>query len=177
MTNFNLGGLQDWQPAIVGDLIDFDIPGEGFRAVMFDVICDRRVAAYGVSADGETWLLGCGDGQFTCRFTTNQRVGVSFASEDGDAVIFIRSPVQSQVIGESAEASFTTIEPRQAGPSDEVRRMMMIMQLNQQRREAALRAEFAAQVEASRDRSQVIEPEAPAPAPAPSGDKQEEPKQ
>lgn len=157
MSIFNLGGLQEWHPAIVGDLIDFDVPQDGFRAVRFDVIADRRVSAYAVTAEGTTWLLGVGDGQFSCRFTTADRVAISFACEDQDAVIFIRSPVDTQVIGESAEATFTTIEPRQAGPSDDIRRMMMIMQLNQQRREAALRAEFSAQIEASRQQAEVVE--------------------
>lgn len=163
MSNFNLGGLEEWKPALVGDLIEFDAPPDGFRAVRFDVVCDQRVSAYAVTSDGETWLVGAGEGQFSCRFTIQRTVALSFASADADAVIYIRSPVDSQVIGESSEATFTTIEPRQAGPSDEVRRMMMIMQLNQKRREDALRAEFAAQLEASREVDPVIERE-PAPA-------------
>lgn len=163
MANFNLGALVDWEQIGLGELIDFDIPQAGFRAVDFDILADQEIALYGVSEDGETWLLALGDGMMNVKFTTAQRVAVFAKGPDG-ALVSMRTRLRSQVIAENGEPSLTSIQPRVSSQDAEFQRMMMIMRLNTERREAQLRAEIEAlaqRVQAADEAASVIEPEAP----------------
>lgn len=143
MANFNMGALVDWAPVAMGELMDFEVPSDGYRVVDFDLIADRFVTVHAVSVGDETWLVGCGDGLFSIRFSVAEPIGLAVMG-DPEAVVYIRTRVKTQVVPESLDDSYTTIEPRPAGPSDEIKRMMYLMQLNQQRREQALLGELAA---------------------------------
>ena len=140
--NFDMGALVDWREAVVGDLLLFEVPVDGYRNVRFDMCADRFVSVHAIAGD-KTWLVGCGEGRFDVAFSTNESVAICVFG-DKDAVVFMRTHVATQVVGESGEASFTSIEPRPAGPSDEIRRLMLMMRLNAERREAQLRQEFDA---------------------------------
>ncbi|MEO1910152.1 MAG: hypothetical protein ABGX10_06990 [Paracoccus sp. (in: a-proteobacteria)] len=145
MQNFNLGALDLWKQVAVGEILDLEMPSSGSRTVAFDVIANGEVSINCVAGD-DYWLVGCGSGSISCKFTVGQPVGLVFIGEAATD-IFVRTFVDAQVIPESVEASYTTIEPRPAGPSDDIKRMMHIMNINMRRREEALRAEFAQQRE------------------------------
>lgn len=141
MHNFNLGALDLWKQVAVGEILELEMPISGSRTVSFDVIANGEVSINCVAGD-DYWLVGCGSGAISVKFTVGQPVGLVFIGEAATD-IFIRTFVEAQVIPESVEASYTTIEPRPAGPSDDIKRMMHIMNINMRRREEALRAEFA----------------------------------
>jgi len=164
MGRFVMGGLADWEPLAVGELLDFRVVGN-FRAVAFDLIADRQVAVYAVSPVLGERLVAVGFGLMAVSFSASEDCAVSVVG-DPDAAIYVRGRVKTQLMPESGDASFTRIEPRQTGTSDEVRRMMVIMRLNAERREAALRGEFEARL-AAREApppDAVVEPEPPAEA-------------
>lgn len=161
MKNFNMGALQTWRQVGVGELLDFPVPPTGYRAVAFDLISDAAVSVRAVSGD-DAWLIAYGDGLMTVKFAVDDSVGIVIIGP-GDADVFIRTHVDTQVIPESEDATYTTIEPRPAGPSDDIKRMMHWVKLNAQRREKQLLDE----IRSIRDGKQVVEP-APAPVPAPA---------
>ena len=166
MTNFNLGSLRLWRQISTGELLDFDVPLTGPRSVSFDILADDVVSVVAVSGE-DAWLVGHGSGELNIKFNTDVSVAVVVNGDPG-ANVFIRTFVDTQVIPESLDPTYTTIEPRPAGPSDEIRRLMHLQNLNSQRRERALMAEIARLAEASA--AQVLEPaSAPAAAPAPGG--------
>lgn len=156
METFNIGALADWTVVAVGELLTFELPPNGYRRVEFDVIAENYVACRVLSAE-DFWTVGAGDGQFSVRFSTSEPVSIAFFG-DADAVVMIRTRVETQVVQESGEASFTTIEPRRPGPNDEMRRLMHLQRINAERREALLMRELQA------IRGQVAAPPAPVPA-------------
>lgn len=158
MKNFNMGALQTWRQVGVGELLDFPVPQTGYRAVAFDLIADALVAVRAVSGDN-AWLVAYGSGLMTVKFAVDASVGIVVIGT-GDADVFIRTHVDTQVIPESEDATYTTIEPRPAGPSEDIKRMMQWVKLNAQRRENQLLDE----IRSIRDGQQVVDP-APATAP------------
>lgn len=140
MRNFNLGSLSDWFPVGMGELRDLPVPDGGTRSCVIDCIASQYVNVWCVTEDGR-YLVGAGDGQLLLKFVICEPAAL-LVEGDIDAHAFIRTHVQTQLIPESVDPSFTNIEPRPVGPSDEVKRMMQIVQLNNQRRDNALRAEL-----------------------------------
>lgn len=167
MRHFNVGSLNDWEPIATGELRHLEVPG-GYRKVRFEVLCDSHVCVQAVAEDERYWLIGCGEGMFTVEFSTSAPVGIAFVG-DPAAQVYWRTRTATQLLPETDDPSYTTIEPRTAGPSDEVRRLMHIMQINQRQREQMLLDQIADLT----SRGQVIEDEPPAPPPAPA--KPEEP--
>lgn len=159
MFHFNLGNLADWMPVAFGELLEFDVPENGYRAVQFEVMCDRYVAVRVVTGD-QSRLVGYGDGLVSVRFAMDEPFAV-LLDAPGDGEAYVRSGREAQVIPQSEHPSYTTITPRSAGPSDELRRMMLIVKMNADRREAKLKAEM--------DHLRSLIPPTPAePAPAPA---------
>lgn len=142
MQNCNMGSLTSWSRVTMGELLAFDVPAAGVRKVEFDLISDADVSVSAVNGD-EAYLIGYGSGLRTIKFTIDRGVAV-VVNGDANCECFIRTLFDHQVIPESLDPSFTTIEPRNAGPSDEVKRMMHLMRLNEQRREKQLAADRAA---------------------------------
>lgn len=161
MTNFNLGALTDWAPLSTGEVLDFDLPEIGQRQIQFDLMSSAVVEVRVVAGDN-AWLVALGDGYMGVKCVVDRPVGLVVFG-DPNADVFIRTRIETQVIPESTDPSFTTIEPRPAGPSDEVRQMMHIVRINQARREQALMEEMHAL------REELLE-RAPASAPAPASD-------
>lgn len=164
ISNFDIGQLARWKPVGMGELLAFDLV-DGFRAVSFDLIADERVIVRAITQD-QSWTLAVGEGLMTISFTAIDPIAVVVEGPN-DAQVHMRTNVEGQIVPETLDPSFTVIEPRVAGPSDEIKRMMHLMKLNMRQREAQIRAEYDA-------RHAVIEEEQPAPqpAPAPSGEVQ-----
>lgn len=162
MKSFNIGSLRNWRKIPLSELIAFEVPSNGFRAISFEIMAESPVSIRAISGD-DAWLVGTGEGHFICKFSTDVETGVVVMPRDdhaGDPAVFIRTRMATQVIPASGNTSYTNIEPRPAGPSDEVRRMMQIMKINQQRREQHLLQEM--------DRRLKAASQSPAPAPGPA---------
>nr|QPB07457.1 MAG: hypothetical protein [Microvirus sp.] len=170
MQNYNLGSLANWRQIGIGEVLELDIPEVGFRSVAFDVMASGTVAIHAVSGE-DYWLVGYGQGEIAVKFATDRPVGV-VAIGDSAIDVFIRTLVDAPVIPESLEASYTTIEPRPAGPSDDMRKIMHMVRINAERREAELareREELYAEMQALR--AEVARSPESAPV-GPSGDGQ-----
>lgn len=167
MRNYNLNDLRQWKPVGIGEILDFPMPAAGFRAVHFDVIAAGTVAVHAVTAGEQTWVVGYGDGYMEIKFAIDADFGLVFVG-DADTDVFIRSQLDAPIIPESEEASYTTIEPRSPGVSDDFRRMMQIVKLNQARREAEMQAELDRQAQQLANLQAAQQTPAPAPATAPS---------
>lgn len=161
MTNFNMGSLRQWRQIATGELLDFEVTASGPRAVSFDLIADDVVSVSVISSD-DAWLVGHGSGELNIKFATDVPVAVVVNGDPG-VNVFIRTFVQTQVIPESLDPTYTSIEPRPAGPSEEIKRLMHLQRLNAARREQMLLDEIA-QIRAASE-AQLIEPD-PALAPA-----------
>lgn len=161
MKNFNVGALRQWKQVATGEVLDFPTPQNGYRKVTFEVIAGETVAVQAVS-EKAAYLVALGDGHMNVTFSTDAPVGIVFLG-DPEALVFIKTMDATQVIPESHDASYTTIEPRPAGPSDEVKRMMQIMHLNNERRIAQQMEALREEARRARRADPVVEddPEAP----------------
>lgn len=154
--NFNLGSLRQWQQVATGEVLDFPVPEQATRNVSFEVMADSYVSVHAV-LDDCVYLVASGEGLMSVKFTTDEPVGILFKGEPS-ADIFVKTWVGTQVIPESRDPSYTTIEPRPAGPNEEMRRMMHIVRLNQERRER----ELMERLEAMERRANASAPPEPA---------------
>lgn len=165
---FRMNALSSWHAVAVGDVLGFEASASGARSVSFEVMASDHVAVYAAEDGFEPVLVGCGHGQFECRYTVAGASVVTISSAVKDAQVFICIRTEPQLITESGETSFTTLAPRRVGPPDEVQQMMRLMKLNADRREAAIMREMRDLRAALSEREPVlVEPVAPAPAPAP----------
>lgn len=155
MQHFNIGALGSWRPVALGELFDFALPQNGYRSVHFDVMASELVAVYAV-AGASTWLVGVGQGMIECKFSTNEAVGVVVTGPDG-ADVYMRTRIETQVVDVPDDPIFTSIEPRRVGPPDELKRMMLLMQLNMKRREAELMGDMERRLAAIEARPPVTE--------------------
>ena len=136
MQQFNMGALVDWYEVGMGELIAFEVPSNGYRAVSFDIMADRFVSVMAIGSERAV-LVGCGEGRFDVAFSAGENVAISVQG-DPLSVVYLRTRIETQTVPQSQEGSFTTVEPRVAGPSDEVRRLMHIMAINGRQREAQI---------------------------------------
>lgn len=146
MQNYNLGSLRDWSSVAIGEVIGFEVPETGHRTISFEIMSNAHVSVMVMTAGdgdspGEQWLVGAGEGFTSVKFTVDDHVGVSFLG-DPATTVYIRTFIKSQVIPENLDPSYTTIEPRPAGPTEEMRRMMHLVNLNNRRREEHLMQEL-----------------------------------
>lgn len=175
MTNYNMGALSGWKRVAIGELLDFPVPDGAVRAVTFDVMCGAETRVRVIEGDDD-WLVAVGSGFMTVSFTTEKSVGVALFCEvetetdADDGVVrellpdlFIRTFVETQVVPESLDPTFTTISPRPSGPSSEIQQLMKLQALNQKRRDE----QFSAEMAAMRARLERAEKAAAAPAPVP----------
>lgn len=168
MTVFNIKSLLDWSPMAPGDIISFETYGTS-RNIAFTVNVTDRVSVYAsINEDmSDAVLVGASDGMFDCGFAISAQVYVRFDADPATA-IYLRSPAASHVVAKSDEESFTTPTPM-GRRNSELDRVMQLVRINEERRNAqldgeikALRAErLAAQREQARkerEAAQVIEP-------------------
>lgn len=167
MAYFNLGSLRQWQSLATGELLAFPLPAVGFRQVDFDLMADSFVTVHAFAGD-DSWLVAAGEGLISVRFGVADNVSIA-VSGDKDAHVMIRTKCATQVMPENPEPTFTTIEPRPAGPSAEFQRMWQVMQINNRQREQALQHQLQS-LQGRMDALVQAAPAAPvpdAPAPAP----------
>lgn len=129
MTRTNLGALAQWSFCAIGEMHLLEIPDVGYRSVEIDLICDNLVTARCIAGD-QSWIVGHGEGYQELRFAIDQNVSFVLMGEE-NTDCYIRTRAETQVVAETGEISYTSIEPRQPRASDEVTRMMQIMKLNQ----------------------------------------------
>lgn len=123
---------------------EVDFPGDDTQRLRFDIMASGKIRAFmSDDATDEPVLVAYGAGLLRVRCTVYGAAVLQVIGDDECAEVFIRRRRSAQVIAESDVPSFTTIEPRASGPSAEFRRMVHIVQMNAQRREAALRQEMA----------------------------------
>lgn len=161
MPEFNLGNLASWQAVRLGELVDFDVPEHGFRAVRFEVMASDDVVVRVLSGTGH-WVVGTGAGMFSCRFAMDVDFGVCVEGPEGTEV-FLRAGGELPILAESELPSHTVIQPRGPRPGEDLRRLMHQVRLNSERREALLKAEI--------ERLTAASPAAPAPGVAGRGEK------
>lgn len=134
--NYNLGNIRDWSPIGSGELIELAGGKQGYRSIQFELMAPDTCEIYAVGEDWTT-LVGYGAGMISCRFAVQETCALMVSGPEG-ATFHIRLGREPQVISQSGCPSFTRIEPKRAGPTDELRRMMHMVQLNSQNREKAL---------------------------------------
>lgn len=139
-TVFNLGPLLQWIPVAMGDLMRIETPALGYREARFEIIADQRVSVRAMIGDAD-WLVGVGEGLLECRFIIEAPVQLVVEGPKA-ANVWMRSHVGTMVIDEPVDPSFATAEPKHNGPSAEMRRMLHLQRLNNDRREQMLMAEI-----------------------------------
>lgn len=143
---FRLGDLDDWSPLGLGSVMDFGVPDDGGK-VSIRLLAGTAVNVFVTPTDtGTKQLAATGTGNLRVRFTARAPFELSAEPQDATATeieVWVASRREAQVIPEDTAVSYTTLEPRGIQPHDNVRRMMHIMEINNQRREQTLRAELA----------------------------------
>lgn len=157
MSAFHFGALADWSVVPADSELRFATDGQ--RRVSFDLFMVDEGLAEVVSGD-VAFPVALGRGMHEVSFTVSADAVLSVTS---DGLVLIRTRDNPQVVAESVEASYTTIEPRGPRKSDDVLRVERLMQINQQRREAVLMGAIEAlqaQVNAvaAQAAAQVVEP-------------------
>lgn len=97
-------------------------------------------------------LVASGSGKLRVRFSATGTCSVSIAGEAGDVSVINRRD-DPQVVEPPQSVSFTTIEPRSPGVSDDLRRMMHFAGINQRLRERELQAQIDALRESQASRT------------------------
>lgn len=136
MKNFNLGNVRSWMPIGVGEVLDVDCPENGHRTCQFEIMSDADIAVQVVFED-TSYLVGCGVGLLAVKFSIAERCGLVVLGSP-EAQVMVRTHIDTQVIPASLDASYTSIEPREAGPTDELRRIMHLVELKNRQREQEL---------------------------------------
>lgn len=143
MTTFSLGDLASWVPVAPGTQFTIEPGPSGerrFEAAMMLAFGMVVIATHPELMEGEApVILAVGDGAHEVKFTVRDTITMTFAGEES-AIGSVRFRDTSQLLPESDEPSFVTLEPRTRGPNDEVRRLMQIMQLNIKKRDDMLAA-------------------------------------
>jgi len=144
MKTFKLKALADWQRVEPNDVLEFTVnEGEG-RRLALDFNVSAPVQVYGAdNADmvGEV-LLAASEGQFSVECATREPLYVQVRSENPGAVVFYKTWAADHRVAKVSEEKYTSIEMRrQRNP--EMERMMLLMRLNAQAREARLSEEMA----------------------------------
>lgn len=136
MLNFNIGSLAAWIAVSPGEMVEFPVMEGSPRDCVVDFLSDAPVSIRAV-AENQHHLLAFGEGLIQVKFTISQPTAVVVLAHK-DTLVFMRTRVAAQVIPESQEAAYTSIEPRPAGPSQDVLLMQRIMRQNNLRNQQLL---------------------------------------
>lgn len=165
MKTFKLKSLAEWHRVEPSEVLEFAVnEGEG-RRLALDFNVSAPVQVFGAdNADmvGEVLLAAC-DGQFSVECSTRNYLYVQVRAENPGAVVFYKTWAADHRVAKVSEEKYTSIEMRrQRNP--EMERIMLLMRLNAQAREARLAEEMAAlkakldgMVQANGD-GEVVEP-------------------
>lgn len=141
MKTLKNGPLAAWTRVEPGQVLDFKSWKP--RHVKFQVTANSPIEIWAASDPEMTdkILIGCGDEKLQVEYTSTSDSYVMIKAEKKSA-IYVNCPDLDQSVEQSESPSFTSIEPRVRN-NTEVDRMMQLMKLNEQRRDAALAAERA----------------------------------
>lgn len=167
MNSFNIGALAEWE--LIGGIIELPAaPGVVSQHRFLMLTTDAfEVYAADESMDASMLVAAGERGLSRIRFSSIGPVSIDIKGA-GDAYIR-RAYRVPQVLPESEVPSFTTLEPAGPRPGQDLRRMMMAVALNQQRREKMLNAELERLGRRlSAAESRAVPAAAPAASPAPT---------
>jgi len=137
MKTFDLRDPRAWTPVIIGEVLSFDAYSKN-RQIAGTVNATKPVEMW-LSFDGSmsnAILIGAGETNFNFAFTTSIDAHIWFIGDE-TTEIFMRSPALSHYVVATDEPVHTTVVPRQRRNSD-LDRMMYLMRLNENRRDAVL---------------------------------------
>lgn len=140
MTSFSVANVSRWKPVICHGAYTFEIPAAGFRVCQFDVISSAVLEVWACSE--EEVLIAAGAGYLSLKFTINEPTDIEFRWLDREGHASWRTLVEPMTVPRSLEPSYTNIEPRPAGMSAELMRMMRVLELNAEARERGLLREL-----------------------------------
>lgn len=139
MNNFSMGALTDWDEVLDGFVL---LPGvaETLHEHRFEMVSEQLCNVYAKDElDEPAVLVASGAGRSRVKFVSVG--GVTLYFETTGRVFVKRAYRVPQLRRESDVPSFASLEPRVSGPAADLKRMMLAVQINNQRREAALAAE------------------------------------
>lgn len=157
MKHFKNGHIGQWQKVNAGDVFKFE--SNKAKRVEFQVNANSKIEVWASEDEDmkDAVLQGAADDKVAVEFTTLGTVYVQIKAEK-NAAVFVNIPDVDQRIEARDVESYVNIEPRVRN-NDEFARMMKWVQLNEERRNAALqqeRAELAAiKAELSQQKSQT----------------------
>ncbi|MGK7663607.1 hypothetical protein ACSQ8I_21230 [Marinovum sp. E06] len=163
---FDIKNPADWTHVLAGEVIAF--PAKGQRNVRFSLNSTQEVTVW--VADNpdmlDRVLVGRSSGIFECGFSANGETFVQLESNLAP-IIYLRSNARTQFMAGGHGEKYTNVIPQGRRNSD-LDRMMMIMKLNEKRRDEQqrveidrIRAEFEKQAKAAptpEPEPEVVEP-------------------
>lgn len=167
MQVFKIKGLEEWDKLNLSEIIEFPAGYNG-RTISMQINASERVEVYASKSDNMTHetLLASADGLFEVNVSARDSLFLQVRSKSKGTVVFLKTKTADHRVHALNEKKFTSIEMRRRRNSD-VDRMMMLMKLNEARRDQsqkaeidALRAENAAALAAAKAQAEVIENDA-----------------
>ena len=143
MPVFDFGALSAWRGVDREAIISFEADEGQYRQVDIDVLAPDGTEVHVIM--GDSFLsLGHVSRLVTLRYGAQGTSGLSFLTPEGFDHVLVRTKAQPLVISETGAVSLTKAEPRKAsGVEQEMRRLMMLMQMRSEQRIAEREAELA----------------------------------
>lgn len=157
MSEFLIGNVRGWNRLPIGEPVEVAKPG----AHRFEIMTTHMASVRCVTADDE-YVVGAGIGRIGIRMACDVPFTL-LVTADKAAVVTIRERKVS-TIAPPVNDTFATVTPRPAGPGEEIKRMMRMIQINNERREAALLNEVR---RLSSSATRAAAPKEPDPSPDP----------
>jgi hypothetical protein len=167
MQVFKIKGLEEWAKVSPSEILEFPAGYNG-RVISMQMNTSERVEVYAsVSSDmADEKLLASADGLFEVNVSSRGSLFVQVRTKGKGTVVFLKTKTADHRVHQINETKFTSIEARRRRNSD-VDRMMMLMQLNEKRRDETMKAEIdavrkeaAAAIAAKAVEQEVIEDDA-----------------
>ncbi len=167
MQVFKIKGLEEWAKVSPSEIIEFPAGYNG-RVISMQMNTSDRVEVYASASEdmSDEKLLASADGLFEVNVSSRGSLFVQVRAKGKGTVVFLKTKTADHRVHQINETKFTSIETRRRRNSD-VDRMMMLMQLNEKRRDETMRAEIdavrkeaAAAIAAKTAADEVIEDDA-----------------
>lgn len=144
MQVFKIKGLEEWAKVSPSEILEFPAGYNG-RVISLQVNTSERVEVYASDSDdmSNEKLLASADGLFEVNVSSRGTLFVQVRAKGKGTVVFLKTKTADHRVHQINETKFTSIENRRRRNSD-VDRMMMLMQLNEKRRDETMRAEIDA---------------------------------
>jgi len=142
MKKFVIKGLGEWNKVGLAEILEFPSGSNG-RVINFSLNVSDRIEVYASASEDMTdeTLLASSDGIFEVQVSAQGNLYIQLRSKGKGTVCFLKTKTADHRVIQVSETKFTSIETRRRRNSD-VDRMMMIMQLNEKRRDATMKAEI-----------------------------------